>query len=331
MRILKLALLFSVVLVTSEVSAAVVGVFTQTSGEVRLLRGENYLETEPGAEVESQDIIEADADSSAQIDMDDGSVLMLGPQSRLVFSEYRLDPNKTVFSANLDLLTGWLHFAVAKLKPDGVYVLGTPVFTIGVRGTEGALETESDASALYLQEGEVEVSAIVKNNNGIAPIRIRGGEYLHRQRGLAFKKSVSPPADFFNRMPPDLQHKLARRALKPQQRGISPRIIRAVTRDEAQHYLKNYPDLSEKLQQRFQTLVGPAARDAAKTEPEAAAIRTDSATSPGAAETLIKSPTIRELPLPKPADSGQMQRVPAPTSPSPLQNVPALQNSPRSP
>ena len=73
MRILKLALLFSAALVTSEVFAAVVGVFTQTRGEVRLLRGENYLETEPGAEVESQDIIEADADSSAQIDMDDGS------------------------------------------------------------------------------------------------------------------------------------------------------------------------------------------------------------------------------------------------------------------
>ena len=153
-----------------------VGVVTQTAGAVQLLRADAYVAAEQGVEIEEQDIVETGADASAQIDMEDGTVLKLGPDSRLAVSEYRLGADKGVLAAGLDLLSGWLRFAVAKLKPDSGYNIHTPVLTIGVRGTEGTIEADNDAGGLHLEEGEVQVSAAdAPGAAAAAPGRVAAG------------------------------------------------------------------------------------------------------------------------------------------------------------
>src|SRR6185436_9253469 len=117
--------------------ADTIGVFTATTGEVRVLRAQNYLAAAPGVEIAKDDIVETGKDSAAQLDMEDGSSLKLGPDTRMMLSDYKLDSKKNVVSASLDVLSGWLRFAVAKLKPSGNYKFRTPVIVVGVRGTEG--------------------------------------------------------------------------------------------------------------------------------------------------------------------------------------------------
>lgn len=323
----KILLFFSALLFAPVAMAETVGVITQTSGEARMLRGENYLEAEVGVEIEAQDIIETEADSSAQVDMEDGSVLKLGPESRLALSEYRLDSNKGVLAAGVDLLSGWLRFAVAKLKKDSSYAIRTPVLTVGVRGTEGTIEAQNEQSGLHLESGEVEVVADAEGGK-LAPVRVSGGEYIRRLRGQSFDKFPQPPPAFVNRLPPVVQQKLARQTLDARQRGISPRIIRAITQDDAQKLLQRHPHMNQRLHQRF----SPATKSEADSEGKPRHERRESRKSDHAPsregagkESLKMSPTIREAPRQGPGESLWLKRVPPAAGSSPLQHVPALQ------
>jgi len=246
---------FTLMLAPMTSAYGAVGAFTQMSGEVRILRGENYLAAETGVEIESQDIIETDKDASAQLDMEDGSIMRLGPETRLALSEYRLDSNKSVLSAGIDLLSGWLRFAVAKLKPSGNYAINTPLLTIGIRGTEGTIEAQNDQGGLHLHEGEVEVAGAGKDGQAGLPVRVRSGEYVQRHQGQGFRKFTQPPPEFLRRLPSSVQQKLARHALDPKRRGISPRVIRGITKEDAQRMLQRHPQMNERMQQRFRQVI----------------------------------------------------------------------------
>lgn len=236
--------------------AEVVGVLSEVSGEMRLLRGDNYIEAVKGVELEAQDIVETDGNATAQLDMDDGSSLRLGPGSRLALTEYRLDTSKNVIAAGLDLLSGWLRFAVSRLRsPQSRYQVSSAMMTLGIRGTEGVVEATGEQAALQLETGLVEVSQA--DSKG-APLSVAGGEYVQRSRGQAFRK-MRPPDAFAGRLPPALRARLARRALAARERGVPPRIVRAMTREEAKRFIENHPHARERLQRRFRRLHAPNA------------------------------------------------------------------------
>jgi hypothetical protein len=274
--------------------AGTVGVISEASGDVRLLRGENYFEALRGVEVEPQDILETGRDASLQLDMEDGSVFRLGPGSRLALSEYRLAEDKSILSAGVDLLTGWLRFAVAKLhRADADFVINAPVLTVGIRGTEGVLEAANEQGGLHMQEGVVEVRGA---GPGEAPLRVSGGEFVERERGRPFRRHARPPEAFARRLPPVVQHKLARRAQLLRARGVPPRHIRAITREDARRFLHTHPHLNQRLRERFQRFDGrPARPDGAQPlRPGAFQPGEGRTAEPGAAERPKMREDLRE-------------------------------------
>lgn len=59
----------------------------------------------------------------------------------------------------LDVLTGWLRFAVAKLTPAARYTIDSPIMTVGMRGTEGVIQVGMDTGDFALDEGAVDITA----------------------------------------------------------------------------------------------------------------------------------------------------------------------------
>jgi len=235
----------------SAACADPIGVFSSTSGNVQVLRGKNYLAAAPGVDVVPEDIVETGQDSSAQLDMDDGSVLMLGPETRLALSDYQVDAKRNVVSAALDVLSGWMRFAVAKLRPDGQYNIHTPVLTIGIRGTEGTIEAQNEQGGLHLSEGIVDVAPIGNDAAAFKPVRVNGGEYIQRARGQAFARFSQPPVAFQKRVPPMLRQRLIHRAHELRSRGVPPRVIRKMTREDAQRFMERHPHMRERWRRRF--------------------------------------------------------------------------------
>lgn len=231
--------------------AQAIGVVTQVEGEVQIVRGDNVLVAEQGVELEAADIVVTAEQASTQLDMEDGSILKLGPATRLVLSEYRLDTDKSVVSSTLDLLSGWMRFAVAKLRPTGSYAMNTASLTVGVRGTEGTIGADAAQAALNLHEGAVDVRSFGGDRAASQPLRVTGGQYVERRIGQDFARHARAPAGFAQRVPPGMQRKLARQSLPPRVRGTSPRVLRAITPQDRQRFLKEHPQFRQRLEPRF--------------------------------------------------------------------------------
>jgi hypothetical protein len=236
---------------SSAALADTVGVVTSVSGEVRILRDGNYLAAGTGVDVATDDIVETGKLAAAQLDMEDGSSLKLGPETRLAISEYHLDASKNVVAATLDVISGWLRFAVAKIKNKGSYRFDTPVLTVGVRGTEGTIEAENERGGLHLEHGAVDVFGSGKEYAGRPPVRVVTGEYIQGYRGKPLAKSPVPPAAFQKRVPLAVQNKLERQVQDLKQRNVPPKLIRAITNEDAKRFVERYPHLNKKLRERF--------------------------------------------------------------------------------
>jgi len=235
----------------STAHAGSVGVFSETSGDVKFLRGDSYFAAVPGVEVEAQDLVETADDGSAQLDMKDGTLLRIGPGSHLSLSEYRLDDGGNVLSAGIEVVSGWLRFAVAKLHADADYRIETSTMTIGIRGTEGVVEAKDTEGSLYLEEGAVDVHSADAAPGAPSAAHVRGGGYIERMRGRAFMPAAVVPAAFRERMPPVFRERMQRRVHLLRRRGVPPREIRRIRADEVRQYLERHPYMRHNLQRQM--------------------------------------------------------------------------------
>lgn len=258
MRLLSLCFL----LLAPSFTSASIGVLTDVTGDTRIQRADFYLAATPGVEIEEDDILETGTNASAQVELNDGSLLKLGAGTRLLLADYKFDNDGNVIKAGLEALSGWLRFAVAKLRrPDSHYDIKTPTMTIGIRGTEGIIEVAENRGGLFLEEGEVAVHAA---DVGSAPLR--AGEFIEHTQGRPFARANAAPESFRARMPGMVKLRLARRAHLLKQRGVPPRQIRRILREDRQRYLNQHPHLRQKLEQRFRerTRKNPEAREKEK-------------------------------------------------------------------
>ncbi len=274
------ALLIFLLVFTVDAFAAI-GVLSEVEGGVQILRGDAYYEGAKGVEVYEQDIIETAENASVQLDMNDGSILKIAGDSRVMLSNYKLDEKGNVVNAVVDVITGWLRFAVARIEGAGKYEFNNPVMTVGIRGTEGIIEAGREQGALHLLEGRV-VASQRGSETGLANKAevLTAGQYISRERGQGFNRAAGAPARFAARMPARMQHRLAHRAHRLAHRGLNPRQIRRVTRRDVRRLLKNHPGMKHRLWRGFQqhwkndpefkAMLGARARKIMRNNPGAA-------------------------------------------------------------
>lgn len=262
----------------SAASADIIGVFTEVGGKVTILRDNYYFEATEGVEVEEQDLIEVTAEGSTQVEMVDGSILRLGPESRLLLSEYQVaSGEKSVLAASLEVLSGWLRFAVAKLKREAKYEFNTPVLTVGIRGTEGIIEAENERGGLLLEEGLVHVAAQGEPPGRVTSIQVAAGQFIERRQGRPFRRLHQAPSMFRARLPVRLRRKAERRVDRLVRRRVRPRALRRMNQDDVRRYLREHAPMRQRLERRLKrpgTRVGPNAkrlgnRTPAKVPPKA--------------------------------------------------------------
>ena len=232
-------------------ACAAVGVATTISGQVELQRGDQVFALVEGVNLNIGDIVRTGDDASAQLDMDDGSVLSLGGNSEMVIGDYRMREDGSVAEAAIEMLVGWLRFAVSKLRSqDSSYRFHMPTAVLGVRGTEGVIQVEdeegAEASRILLEEGVVDV---VESDGRGRRLTLRQGQFAERLHGKGLALRLDMAASFRKRLPPHLRMKLKRRARMLKRRGVAPRMIRKVTRHDLRRYLKRHD-----IQRRFNKL-----------------------------------------------------------------------------
>jgi hypothetical protein len=110
-----------------------------------------------GDDVRQQELIETDADSRSEIELNDRTKLALGPGSRLLLDKFVYDPDISGGAIVMNLVKGTFRFITGiAVKP--AYVIRTPAASITVRGTIfDVFVQNANETWLLLIEGGVEV------------------------------------------------------------------------------------------------------------------------------------------------------------------------------
>ena len=114
-----------------------IGRIEKVVGDVTVMRNGVAVALHVGDAVYKNDVVQTGADSSAGIGFPDGTALNLVSNTRMALNDYVYDPNGTSNDALFNLVQGGFAFVAGKVAHTGDMKIGTPVATMGIRGTTG--------------------------------------------------------------------------------------------------------------------------------------------------------------------------------------------------
>jgi hypothetical protein len=251
-----LALLLLVVVPVAARAATPIGLATIVDGDAVLVRDVARLGLAEGVALEPGDIVETTPKASVvRLELVDGTVLDLGPDTRLLLAP-RLRDARRARASDAYLLQGWLKLAAtngAASKRVGIATAPADVTTLGGSTVE---HVEGDALVLFQESGQSTIAEAAAPN-GSAPRPLKAGETYAWRDG---KASVQPRPDpaFVALLPRTFRDALPRRAALFQKASRSPKPLPAPTYADLEPWLTAEQPLRSALLPRWRRL----ARDA---------------------------------------------------------------------
>lgn len=120
------------------------GTIKVATGTVNILRGSETLPARPGTVVYPQDKLQTGADGTVGVTLKDDTLVSSGPNSTVALDKYAFNPTTHVGELLISVVKGTFTMVsglLVKHSPDAA-AIKTPTATIGVRGTEFAIEVE---------------------------------------------------------------------------------------------------------------------------------------------------------------------------------------------
>ncbi|HWK95691.1 MAG TPA: FecR domain-containing protein, partial [Pseudolabrys sp.] len=141
-----------------------VGRVVTASPDSTILRNGVPVTVAAGDPVLRGDVLQT-AGGTMAVTFNDGSTLNLTANTRIVVSEFIYSPSNTGNSQLLDLVQGSLTFISGEVAHTGNMSIGTPVATMGIRGTVGGVTTASDGTVqFYVSQSAT--GAVIINQQG---------------------------------------------------------------------------------------------------------------------------------------------------------------------
>jgi len=252
--------------ITPCLYAIEIGHVTEVDNEVELIRDGSVFALESGVAVSADDIVKTGDEAIAQIEMQDGSVLDIGPSSELHIAQYNLEEHNQLQTGEISLLTGWLRFITSKLDANRSFDIYTPTMAIGIRGTEGVIGIDENSSQLELTTGKVDVVGIDTQGNDFPTSRaVRAGEFIQHNLDGSAEHLPQSPESFRQRKHPRFNVALVRKLQKLAKRGVLPKKLRKASVDDLKTLLKTNPRIRQRLFKHLQKrMKDPEFRDRLK-------------------------------------------------------------------
>ena len=164
-------------------AAARVGVVAKADGNVTIVRNGVAITPHAGDAILKGDVLQT-LTGDIGVTFNDGSTLNLTANSRMVVNEFVYDPNGHHNSQVLDLVQGSLTFISGQVAHHGHMQIGTPVATMGIRGTVGGVTNANDGSVrFYVSQSAT--GAVITDSHGtiIAHVTQSGPEIVVHPTG----------------------------------------------------------------------------------------------------------------------------------------------------
>jgi hypothetical protein len=241
---LFLALISLMVLVPLSGLAQTVGTLTLKEGPVRLIRGVTAFQAAEGTSLRAWDILESSDKGIAQLELPGGSVVALGPSTRVLILGHGAKADQFV------LMTGWLKGETNPAAGMTRYV--SPQLSTSASDATIILRASPAASDAYFESGSGKIT--LDSGNVVAA---KAGQFFSRKSGKKAIPAGRPDADFLNDMPVAFRDTLPSR-LARFPKPVEPKAEREVNYADVEAWLRFGP-----WRQSFVERFTPRLKDAA--------------------------------------------------------------------
>lgn len=135
------------------------GIFLQVGGKVLVTRaGAKPIPAAPKGEIFLKDVIETKKNSAVELKFDDGTKMVLRENTKIAVTQFLFQPQQRKRETTIQVFFGKVKAVIAKTfdKKTSRTQLQTPTATVGIRGTEVALEVTKSVTKVYCLKGLLE-------------------------------------------------------------------------------------------------------------------------------------------------------------------------------
>ncbi len=205
------ALLIVLAMLPAHGAETTLGVITIAEGELVVLRETREFAAAEGLRLRSDDIVRSrDSTRLARIELDDGTVLDLGPATELLLQP-RAFSTATERGLSLYLLHGWLKLATAPSKGASNVVLAMPQLGLARLTGSVVVRATPQASLVFVETGRADVFERA-DGQPAGPHTLKDGDAFAARAAQPGALLRRPPADLIDGLPRAFADSLPRRA-----------------------------------------------------------------------------------------------------------------------
>ena len=188
----------------SGASAAgkVVGHVAKMTGSASIVRNGVTIVLNNGDAVYQTDVVQTGSNSTLGLVLVDGTTFNLTANARLMLNDLTYDPTSTSNTALFTLVQGAASFVAGQVAKTGDMKVGTPVATIGIRGTAVILDISSTdgtvgISVVDQQDGQVHAVQVFKCvSTGVPGAACTAGDLIGTVTSNGPSLTLTPTANF---------------------------------------------------------------------------------------------------------------------------------------
>jgi len=221
--------------------AAVPGIGSATflEGSLRLLRGTSVLQGAEGLRIRQGDIFETSDKGFVQLEFTGGTVVALGPSSRLYILRqgegHLAGKTGSQIAGEFVLLGGWLK--AESNGGEGAYRYDSPLLSATVGNGTVVIHAYEGGSDVFVESGSATIGEVSPDGNSRQPASAKSGQFFSRRTGKGAASVARPNPAFLDAMPPAFRDTLPSRLAHFAGKAAEPRTEHQVAYAEVQSWL----------------------------------------------------------------------------------------------
>ncbi|HZL31902.1 MAG TPA: FecR domain-containing protein [Pseudolabrys sp.] len=160
-----------------QAAAQAVGRVAVIDGSATIIRNGVAITPHVGDAVLKGDVLQT-VTGALGVTFNDGSTLNLTANSRMVVNEFVYQPNGAQNSQLLNLVQGSLTFISGEVAHTGNMKIGTPVATMGIRGTVGGVTTANDGTVQFYVSQSATGAVIIDSSGAVIANVVQDGPLI---------------------------------------------------------------------------------------------------------------------------------------------------------
>jgi hypothetical protein len=228
-------------------SAGLDATVTILDGPALFIRGASRFVAAPGVKLTGGDIVATGADALVQLELEGGTQIALGPQTRLMLLPAGAGPAPLRAAY---LLAGWIKVTAGTASPPPLDVLRTSRFELGIANNVSVTRLEGEEASVFAELGSARI-AERRRGGAPAPVALKPGQFYSQRAQAAGVVLGQPSPQFLQQLPAPFRDTLPSRIDAFRARMVAARPAPDFAYADVEPWLKSDGAIRRQLTERW--------------------------------------------------------------------------------